>query len=82
MYTKQIDNVHRKGAPMAKANYDLPNDKILEIMRLSGVKSKREALVLAIDAYIERKLIEELINSQGKFKLTWTQKSLRKYRGR
>ncbi len=65
---------------MPKANYDLPNEKIHEIIRLSGVKSKREALIVAIDSYLQRKRLEKLIRSYGKVSLSWTKKSLSRHR--
>ena len=66
---------------MAKANYDLPEEKLLKVARLSGAKSKREAILIALDEYLKKKQLEELANSYGKFPLKWTKKSLLKYRG-
>lgn len=65
---------------MAKANYDLPNDKIVEIIKLSGAKSKKEAIVIAMESYLKRKKIEALIGAYGKIQLAWTQKKLKQYR--
>ena len=65
---------------MAKANYDLPNDKIEEVIRLSGATSKREALLIALESYLHRKRLEKLIQSYGKVSLSWTDKSLKRYR--
>ena len=65
---------------MAKANYDLPNETIEEIMKLSGAKNKREALIIAMESYLNRKRIEELLQSYGKLSLNWTKKALKKYR--
>ena len=66
---------------MGKANYDLPDDKIARVIRFSGARSKREAIVIALDEYLRKKAAEKLIRSYGKIPLRWTQKSLRKYRG-
>ena len=66
---------------MPKANYDLPTETLQEVIKLSGAKSKREALVIAMESYLKRKKIERLILSYGKVPLNWTQKRLRKYRG-
>lgn len=66
---------------MALANYDLPEDKLREVKKISGAKTKREALIIAMDDFIRRKKIEDLINLRGKIKLSWTPASLRKYRG-
>lgn len=65
---------------MAKANYDLPIETLEEVMRLSDAKSKREAIVIALEAYIRKKKLERLIDSYGKVSLDWTRKSLEKYR--
>ena len=65
---------------MSRANYDLPNEKIEEVMKLSGAKSKREALIIALESYLRRKHIEALINAPGKISLNWTKKSLAKFR--
>lgn len=65
---------------MAQANYDLPDEKIEKIKKIANVKSKREAIIIAIDAFLKRKEIEELISSYGKFSLNWTKKSLEKFR--
>jgi hypothetical protein len=65
---------------MAKANYDLPNNKIEAVMKMTGSKSKREALIKAIDAFLDQKKREVLINSFGKFSLSWTRKGLQNYR--
>ena len=66
---------------MAKANFDLPVETLEEVMKLSGAKSKREALVIAMESYLKRKQLEKLIQSFGKVSLAWTQKSLKAYRG-
>ena len=67
---------------MAQANYDLPDEKIEKIKKLAHVKTKREAIIIAIDEYLKKKEIEELIASYGKISIGWTQKTLKKFRGR
>ena len=66
---------------MSKANYDLPDKTIKKVMKLSGAKTKREALVIAMETYLQKRKLESLIKSYGKLPLTWTQKKLKKYRG-
>lgn len=66
---------------MAKANYDLPEEKLRRVVRSSGARSKREAIVLALDEYLLKKEAEALIRSYGKLPLRWTRRSLRAYRG-
>lgn len=70
---------------MGKANFDLPDDKLAKVIRLSGAKTKREAIILALEDYILKKEVEKklkkLAQSSGKFDLNWTKKSLKAYRG-
>lgn len=66
---------------MGRANYDLPDDKLARVVRCSGARSKREAIIIALDEYLKRKRAEELIQAYGKMPLTWTKQSLRAYRG-
>ena len=65
---------------MAKANYDLPVETLEEVVKLSEAKSKREAIVIALESYIKKKKIERLIASYGKVSIDWTRKSLETFR--
>jgi uncharacterized protein (DUF2384 family) len=65
---------------MAKANFDLPADILDQVVKAAGASSKREAIIIALDAYLKRKKIEEILASEGKFPLNWTKKSLAKQR--
>lgn len=66
---------------MAKANYELPEDKLQKVIKASGAKSKREAIIIALDDYLAKKKAEALLKAYGKLSLKWTKSSLRKYRG-
>lgn len=66
---------------MAKANYELPEDKLQKVIKESGAKSKREAIIIALDDYLAKKKAEALLKAYGKLPLKWTKSSLRKYRG-
>lgn len=66
---------------MARANYELPEDKLQKVVNISGAHSKREAIIIALDDYLARKKAEALLKSYGKLPLKWTKSSLRKYRG-
>lgn len=66
---------------MGRANYDLPDEKLAKVVRLAGARSKREAIIIALDEYLKRKKAEDLIRAYGKIPLRWTKKSLRAYRG-
>lgn len=65
---------------MGKANYDLPDDKLARVVKLSKASSKREAILIALDEYLRKKALERLANSYGKIPLKWTRGSLKKYR--
>jgi len=52
MYIKNNNIVH-----MAKANYDLPEKELLKVKRLAHARSKKEAIVIALNNYIHRKKI-------------------------
>lgn len=69
-----------RGFFMTKANFDLPEDTLKKVCQLSGSKTKKQAIVIALDAYIQQKKIEALISKKGKISLNWTKSSLRKYR--
>jgi len=66
---------------MGRANYDLPDDKLLRVVRLAGARSKRQAILIALDDYLKRKQAEKLVDAYGKVSLKWTRRSLRRYRG-
>ena len=66
---------------MSKANYDLPEETLLKVKKLIGAKTKRQAIITAMEEFIQRKKIEKLIASEGKISLKWTKKRLKKYRG-
>lgn len=66
---------------MAKANYELPEDKLQKVIKESGAKSKREAIIIALDEYLAKKKAEALLNAYGKLPLKWSRPALRKYRG-
>lgn len=66
---------------MGRANYELPDEKLMRVVKLSGAKSKREALIIALDEYLKMKKARDFILAYGKIPLKWTRKSLRRYRG-
>lgn len=81
MYKKQIIFVPDWEVLMARANYELPEDKLNKVKKLAHVPTKKQAIVVALDEYIRRKKIQRLISLRGKVSLNWTQSSLKKYRG-
>lgn len=66
---------------MAKANFDLPVDTLEQVVKLSKSKTKREAIIIALESYIQKKKLERLMSSYGEVNLSWTKKSLESFRG-
>ncbi|MBI2601787.1 MAG: type II toxin-antitoxin system VapB family antitoxin [Deltaproteobacteria bacterium] len=66
---------------MAKANYDLPDETLKEVMKLAKARTKREAIIIAMEEYLRRKKIDRLMEASGKISLKWTKSTLEKYRG-
>jgi len=52
-----------------RTTLDLPQQKIEELVRLVGARSKGEAVTLAIEDCIRRKKAEELKAASGKIRL-------------
>lgn len=52
-----------------RTTINLVDDLIRELMRVSGVKRKREAIHLAISEFLRRKRIEGLLALEGKVHL-------------
>lgn len=66
---------------MARANYDLPEEKLNLVKAYTKAKSKREAIIIALDEYLRQKKLKDLLAMRGKLKLRWSQESLKKFRG-
>lgn len=67
---------------MSKANYDLPDELIKKVMKKAKVNTKKDAIIIALEAYLKRKKIEEMVDSFGKIPTSWTKQTLAQYRGR
>lgn len=66
---------------MGFANFNIPAALLEKTRQLARVKTKRAAIVVALENYIDCKRIERLMALQGKMNLHWTKQSLKKYRG-
>ncbi|MCZ7624540.1 MAG: type II toxin-antitoxin system VapB family antitoxin [Candidatus Methylomirabilis sp.] len=53
-----------------RTTINLDDELVTELMHVSGVKRKREAIHLAISEFLRRKKIEGLLALEGRF--TWT----------
>jgi Arc/MetJ family transcription regulator len=63
-----------------KITVDLPEDELQEVMRHTGAKTKREALVVALSELNRRRRLKKLIESFGTLDFM-SQEDLRRMRG-
>lgn len=63
-----------------KTTVDIPEKTLKEAMKFSKAKTKREAIVKALDEYVRREQVERLISKFGTMDGIMTQEDLRKMR--
>ena len=63
-----------------KTTIDIPDDELEEVMRLTGAKTKKEAVVTAITEFNRRRKLEKVLTQLGTFKDVMTHEDLRKMR--
>jgi hypothetical protein len=63
-----------------KTTVDIPEKTLRDAVRFSKAKTKREAIVTALDEYNRRKRAEEFVKLAGTFDGFMTQDELRKMR--
>ena len=63
-----------------KTSIDIPEEDLKEIVKYTGAKTKREAVVQAVKDFNRRHRLEELAKSLGTFKDFMTQEDLREMR--
>lgn len=63
-----------------KTSIDIPEEDLKEIVKYTGAKTKREAVVHAVKDFNRRHRLEELAKSLGTFKDFMTQEDLREMR--
>jgi hypothetical protein len=54
-----------------RATLNIPDDLIAEVQKISGEKSKTKAITTAMQEFIRRKKIEELIALKGKVRIDY-----------
>ncbi|RJQ56606.1 MAG: DUF2191 domain-containing protein [Nitrospiraceae bacterium] len=54
-----------------RATLNIPDDLVSEVQKLSGEKSKTNAIVTAMKAFIRQKKIKELIALRGKVQIDY-----------
>jgi len=68
MYAQAIHHQHREG-DVAVTQIDLDDEALVEVMRIAGVHTKKEAVNLAMRDYVERfRRIEALARSREQAK--------------
>ena len=63
-----------------KTTIDIPDNELEEVMRLTGAKTKKEAVVTAITEFNRRRKLEKVLAKLGTFNDVMTQEELRKMR--
>jgi hypothetical protein len=53
-----------------KTTLNLPDDLIKKTMKISGSRTKTAAIVTAMEEYLRRKKLEEIIGMEGKLDFT------------
>jgi Arc/MetJ family transcription regulator len=63
-----------------KTTIDIPNDELQEAIRLTGAKTKREAVVIALSEFNRRRRLQKLAEKFGTLEGFMTQEELRRMR--
>ena len=66
---------------MVRTTLDIPEDLMSDVRRLSEAKTKREAVVAAMEEYVRQREQQEFLDLLGTFRYHLTQEDLRKLRG-
>ena len=53
-----------------KTTLDIPDDLLKNAMTMAGSKTKRKAVVIALEEYIRKKKIEKIIEMAGKLEFS------------
>lgn len=54
-----------------RATLNIPDELICEVQRLSGEKTKTQAIVTALEEYVRRKKMEDLLDLRGKISIEY-----------
>ncbi|CAN5204332.1 MAG: type II toxin-antitoxin system VapB family antitoxin [Gemmatimonadetes bacterium] len=63
-----------------KTTIDIPDKELAEVIRHTGAKTKKEAVVKAVVDFNRRKRLQELVEMFGKSTTFMTQEELRRMR--
>ena len=63
-----------------KTTIDIPDNELEEVMRLTGAKTKKEAVVTAITEFNRRRKLESVLAKLGTFNDVMTEAELREMR--
>lgn len=64
-----------------KTTIDIPDEELQEAIRLTGAKTKREAVVIALSEFNRRRRLQRLTEKFGTLEGFMTQEELRQMRG-
>jgi len=64
-----------------RTTLDLPRDLVAKVRRLSNAKTKREAVMTAMEEYVRQREQQEFLDLLGTFRYNLSQEDLRKLRG-
>jgi len=59
-----------------RATLNIPDDLIKEVQKLSGEKSKTRAITIAMEEYITRNKVKQLLSMKGKASLSFDWEAL------
>lgn len=65
---------------MAKTLLDIEKDLLEEARRLAKVRTKREAVEVALREFVRRRRADNLVSAAGKSTIRWTPADIRRMR--
>jgi Arc/MetJ family transcription regulator len=68
-----------EGAPI-RSTIDLPDNLLRDAMQLTGLKTKREVVTLALDELVRRRRLDDLRSMLGRTDFDLTQEDLERMR--
>lgn len=63
-----------------KTTIDIPKSQLDEVIESTGAKTKREAVLIAIEEFNRRRRLEKLVSAFGTFENFMTQEDLQRMR--
>ncbi len=60
-----------------RTTVNVPEELLLEVERLAKARSRREALIIALDDYVRRKRLQRVVDSEGELEFDLSAKQMR-----